>query len=248
MARAAHTRLHEVMMRYFNTLLLLALATSFVSTAKATTLEGTVTIPAELTQSPPKEGTLYMHRKIAVAPAYDDGVRPVVFISGLKNADDTKPSEFAPLHFDRLGIKDNNFWLLHGSELEIISDDTIPLTLKVSDGESLEEKITIEPGKPFKYKPKSPGTLEISIADRPYEKAYVLVTTYHYTIKVNNNGTFFLDDLPPGKATVNVWHNGEIISAMTIDIEDEGIVGVVFVPDANGTLNGQPTATRLKRR
>ena len=235
-------------MRYFKFMLLLALATSVTQTAQASTLEGTVTVPAELSQVAPKEGSLYMRRKIATPPAYDDGVRPVVFVSGLKNAEDNKPTEFAPLSFDRLGIKSNNFWLLNGAELQIINEDSIPLTLNVSDGESLEEKITVEPGKPFKYKPKNPGTLEVYVVGRPQEKAYILVTTYHYTTKVNANGTFFFDDLPPGKATVNVWHNGEIISAMTIDIEDDGVVGVAFVPDAGGTLNGQPLATRLKRR
>lgn len=55
---------------------------------------------------------------------------------------------------------------------------------------------------------KIPGIVEVRCAQHPWTRAYIAVFDHPYFAVTEKDGAFRLDSLPPGKYTVNVWHEG----------------------------------------
>lgn len=55
---------------------------------------------------------------------------------------------------------------------------------------------------------KASRIVEVRCAQHPWMRAFLAVFDHPYFAVTENDGTFKIDSLPPGKYTVNVWHEG----------------------------------------
>lgn len=55
---------------------------------------------------------------------------------------------------------------------------------------------------------KHAGIVEVRCAQHPWSRAYIAAFDHPYFAVTENDGKFTIDSLPPGKYTVNVWHEG----------------------------------------
>lgn len=55
---------------------------------------------------------------------------------------------------------------------------------------------------------KESGIVEVLCMQHPWTRAYIAVFDHPYFAVTEDDGTFKIDSLPPGKYTVNVWHEG----------------------------------------
>jgi hypothetical protein len=55
---------------------------------------------------------------------------------------------------------------------------------------------------------KAPGIVEIRCVQHPWTHGYIAVFEHPYFAVTEDDGSFKIDSLPPGKYTVNVWHEG----------------------------------------
>jgi len=55
---------------------------------------------------------------------------------------------------------------------------------------------------------KHSGIVEVRCAQHPWTRAYIATFDHPYFAVTEKDGKFTIDSLPPGKYTVNVWHEG----------------------------------------
>jgi hypothetical protein len=55
---------------------------------------------------------------------------------------------------------------------------------------------------------KDVGIVEVRCAQHPWSRAYIATFDHPYFAVTEKDGKFKIDSLPPGKYTVNVWHEG----------------------------------------
>lgn len=55
---------------------------------------------------------------------------------------------------------------------------------------------------------KSVGIVEVRCAQHPWSRAFIATFDHPYYAVTEKDGKFAIDSLPPGKYTVNVWHEG----------------------------------------
>lgn len=55
---------------------------------------------------------------------------------------------------------------------------------------------------------KHAGIVEVRCAQHPWTRAYIAAFDHPYFAVTEKDGKFAIDSLPPGKYTVNVWHEG----------------------------------------
>jgi len=66
---------------------------------------------------------------------------------------------------------------------------------------------------------KTPGIVEVRCVQHPWSKAFIAVFDHPYYAVTERNGAFRIDSLPPGKYTVNAWHEGmKKPQSQTVDV------------------------------
>ena len=60
---------------------------------------------------------------------------------------------------------------------------------------------------------KKAGIVEVRCAQHPWTRAYIATFDHPYFAVTEKDGKFTIDSLPPGKYTVNVWHEGDEAAA-----------------------------------
>ena len=74
---------------------------------------------------------------------------------------------------------------------------------------------------------KESGIVEVRCIQHPWTRAYISVFDHPYFAVTEDDGTFKIDSLPPGKYTVNVWHEGMTKPAQqTVQIAANGTAKV----------------------
>ncbi len=102
-----------------------------------------------------------------------------------------------------------------GATLEIMNSDPLLHNVHAYDHELGKTLFNIaQPIKgqrtPIKHTTfKKPGVyLATCDAGHPWMSAYIMVTAHPYYVKTGNDGSFSLDDVPPGVYTLTMWHEG----------------------------------------
>lgn len=71
---------------------------------------------------------------------------------------------------------------------------------------------------PFDHVLDKPAELEVTCELHPWSKAYILVLDHPYFAMTAANGTFSIDDVPPGTYHVRAWHPSLGLSDQTVTI------------------------------
>lgn len=96
---------------------------------------------------------------------------------------------------------------LKGSELAISSKDNITHNTNIFvDGTQRVNKWQPKPNVVVTAKVNHAGMGEIICDSHPFMKSYVMIFEHPYSAVSDDSGTFTLDNVPPGKYVVKVWH------------------------------------------
>lgn len=78
------------------------------------------------------------------------------------------------------------------------TDDTLQVLRYFNDGQVVaSEKLA-----------KETGIVEVRCVQHPWTRGYIAVFDHPYFAVTDDDGSFKIDSLPPGKYTANVWHEG----------------------------------------
>lgn len=95
-----------------------------------------------------------------------------------------------------------------GSELEILTSDPINHNIHTYSFENDPINIMFLPGNDYSQEMEEPEVVKVSCDLHGWMEAYIVVTPNSYFAVTENNGTFEIKDVPPGKYTLRVWHEG----------------------------------------
>ncbi len=100
-----------------------------------------------------------------------------------------------------------------GSTVNVFNDDKLLHRLSfisASTGDTLQVMPFFNSGQVVASEKlaKSPGIVEVRCAQHPWSRAYLAVFDHPYYAVTERDGAFTIDSLPPGKYTVNAWHEG----------------------------------------
>lgn len=114
------------------------------------------------------------------------------------------------------------------SELEIRTQDPINHNIHTYSFENDPINIMFTPGQDHVQEFEEPEPIKVECDLHSWMKAWIVVTpNAHYGVS-DNSGKFTIPDLPPGKYTLNFWHEvlGEMSQKikvadkpMTVDVE-----------------------------
>jgi len=105
-----------------------------------------------------------------------------------------------------------------GSELAISSKDNITHNTNIFiDGTQRVNKWQPKPGVIVPAKLSHAGTGEIICDSHPFMKSYVMIFEHPYSAVSDDTGTFTLDNVPPGKYVLKVWHESWKITGQDKD-------------------------------
>jgi plastocyanin len=79
-----------------------------------------------------------------------------------------------------------------------------------------------------------PGVARVYCNIHPQMSAVVLVRDNPYFAKASQDGSFVIEDVPPGRYTLKAWHERAGEAAQEIVVPVEGEVAAQFVLDASG--------------
>ena len=100
-----------------------------------------------------------------------------------------------------------------GSTVNVFNDDKLLHTLvfvRVGTHDTLTKMPFFNEGQVVASEriAKTPGIVEIRCEQHPWTRGYIAVFDHPYFAVTEDDGSFKIDSLPPGKYTVNVWHEG----------------------------------------
>lgn len=85
------------------------------------------------------------------------------------------------------------------------------------------------------------GMGEVICDSHPFMKAYIMIFDHPYASVSDDSGTFTLDNVPPGKYTLKVWHESWVVKGKDKDgrlLYDKPVLLSKEVEvTAKGTLN-----------
>ncbi len=95
-----------------------------------------------------------------------------------------------------------------GSELEILTSDPINHNIHTYSFENDPINIMFLPGHDYSQEMEESEVVKVSCDLHGWMEAYIVVTPNSYFAVTENNGAFEIKDVPPGKYTLRVWHEG----------------------------------------
>lgn len=100
-----------------------------------------------------------------------------------------------------------------GSTVNVFNDDKVIHRLEfiaAANGDTLQTMRFFNDGQVVASEvlAKTPGIVEVRCVQHPWSKAFIAVFDHPYYAVTERDGGFKIDSLPPGKYTLNVWHEG----------------------------------------
>ncbi|MDQ7083044.1 MAG: carboxypeptidase regulatory-like domain-containing protein [Aquificota bacterium] len=129
----------------------------------------------------------------------------VVFVEGLK----TRSSRSATLIQEKCEFHPRVVALTAGSTLEIVNRDATKHEANgVQDFETIFQISQPKKGMVDKVSLKKPGVVEVTCNIHGWMKAWAVVVENPYFAVTDENGSFRIEGLPPGRYKLKVWHEG----------------------------------------
>ncbi|MFQ5482723.1 MAG: hypothetical protein ACE5ER_08185 [Nitrospinaceae bacterium] len=145
----------------------------------------------------------------------------VVWLSG-KNAKKLKgePGTYQ-LNQTRCQYEPHILPMMQGSELEIITSDPINHNIHTFSFDNDPINIMFTPGQEHAQEFDEPEPIKVECDLHGWMKAWIFVTPNPYFALSKKGGTYVIKDVPPGKYTLNFWHEtlGEISRKVVVPDE-----------------------------
>ncbi|MGV7222571.1 MAG: hypothetical protein ACQ9MH_13685 [Nitrospinales bacterium] len=109
------------------------------------------------------------------------------------------------------------------SELEIKSSDPINHNIHTYSFDNDPVNLMFMPGMEHEQEFEESEIVKVECDLHGWMQAWIVVTDNSFFAKTNDDGSFEIPDLPPGKYTLTAWH--EVLGTMTqkIKIDDKGL-------------------------
>ncbi len=95
-----------------------------------------------------------------------------------------------------------------GSELEILTSDLINHNIHTYSFDNDPINMMFLPGQDYSLEMEEPEVVKVSCDLHGWMEAYIVVTPNSYFAVTQNDGAFEIKDVPPGKYTLRLWHEG----------------------------------------
>jgi len=109
------------------------------------------------------------------------------------------------------------------STLEIHSSDPINHNIHTYSFENDPMNVMLTPGQEYSQEFEEPEVVKIACDLHSWMEAWVVVTPNSYSALTTKDGTFEIKDVPPGKYTLNVWHEVFGEHRQKIKVKDDAI-------------------------
>ena len=95
-----------------------------------------------------------------------------------------------------------------GSELQILTSDPINHNIHTYSFDNDPINIMFLPGQDYSQEMEEPEVVKVSCDLHGWMEAYIVVTPNSYFAVTGSDGAFEIKDVPPGKYTLRLWHEG----------------------------------------
>jgi plastocyanin len=194
----------------------------------ATTVKGTVVLPAEL-----KTGRRFFghwrveNTNVAVAPPNLRG-GTVVLLTGLPYQ--AVPPKSVPVEISGLQATPATVVVSEGTVVEFKNADKVEHTLSIPGNSKLMPPEVLRVGMVRKQRFAAQGEFIVRCTEYPHIAISVLVTNTPLFGVVDNNGAFKISDVPEGHATLKVWSGERWVKEAEVDVPARGLDLTVKVP------------------
>jgi plastocyanin len=158
-------------------------------------------------QTPPPEPTPAPQGVFGTAPAAVAGTPSVITLTPTGAAATLPPRE-AP-RMDQLGLAFSPMFLLArvGETVTFTNSETVTHNVKLtySDTDSVVADYETDPADAVNHVMEQEGGYEITCDHHPGMRAFIYVTSAPYATFAEANGSFRIDDVPPGSYTLSFW-------------------------------------------
>jgi plastocyanin len=114
-----------------------------------------------------------------------------------------------------------------GSELKILTSDPINHNIHTYSFDNDPINIMFLPNQDYTQEMEEPEVIKVSCDLHNWMVAYIVVTPHSYFAMTQNNGTFEIKNVPPGKYTLKVWHESLGEESRKIEV-GEGVTKADF--------------------
>jgi len=139
-----------------------------------------------------------------------NGTLPNVFVyvkSGLDNKTYPAPSTSVTLDQRRCEYVPHVLGIMVGQPLQVVSEDPTTHNIHVMAKENRSWNVSQQPGAPALTEHFTHPEIMIAVKcnEHPWMKAYIGVTTNPFYAVSGDEGTFAIQNLPPGRYTIAAW-------------------------------------------
>jgi len=223
--------------------LCLLTASALVSSARPPASSGTIEGKVTYTGTPPKMKPLDMSKEPTCAKEHNPPLTQETVVTGPANAlqwvvvyisagEPPSPTPSQTVKYDQKGC----MYIPHvlvmqvDQPLQIYTDDPFAHNIHPLPKANPEWNKSQPPGAPpIDTKWSNAEFIPVKCNIHPWMHGYfVVLKTSHYAV-TDNNGSFSLKDLPPGKYTVTAWHEQYLFQSQDITISGNETKTVNFV-------------------
>ncbi len=112
--------------------------------------------------------------------------------------------------------------------LEIRNDDPILHNTHIRNGKKTFINVAlVVDGLPIRKRIKKPGVMSVECDAHKFMQAYILAFDHPFYNMTNTTGNFQISGVPPGKHTLEVWHEFLGPLTMPIDVPHKGNISVI---------------------
>jgi plastocyanin len=214
-----------------------ALATGFAGSSAsfaATTVKGTVQLPAELRAGRRFHGHWRVENtNVAIqAPNLRGGT--VVLLTGLPYQ--AVPPKSVSVEIAGLQATPATVVISEGTVVEFKNSDKVAHVLSTPAQPQVMDSQTLNPGAMRKQRFGAPGEYLVRCAEYPHIAIAVIVTNNPLFGVVDDKGAFRISDVPEGHATLKVWSGDRWVKEAAVDVPARGLDLTIRVPNTSGAV------------
>jgi plastocyanin len=109
-----------------------------------------------------------------------------------------------------------------GSELKILTSDPINHNIHTYSFDNDPINMMFLPQQDYTLEMEEPEVIKVSCDLHSWMVAYIVVTPHSYFAMTQNDGTFEIKNVPPGKYTLKMWHESLGEESRKIEVENNG--------------------------
>lgn len=155
----------------------------------------------------------------------------VIYISKIEGKTFAPPKEHAKIDQKNLTFNPHILPIVNGTTVDFHNSDDVLHNVFSPDGCAEKFNLGTWPkGESKSYTFKNPGCISVMLCNvHPEMEAYVLVLETPYYAVSENDGSYKIKDIPPGKYTLKCWHEKLKETSAEITVTTTGTVTQDFV-------------------